>query len=829
MSKQVFISYSSADRDIARQVCDYLEQGGLTCWIAPRDVVPSAEYAEQLIGAIESARLMLLILSDKSNTSPQVVREVERAVSNGMPILPFRIEDVQLTKSMEYFISSNHWLDACEGEVQNYYPDLLQAIQTTLTGSQRRLRGNGSQPRDEIIFTLEFHCDGSNVQVRSSEGMAHEQKTLKYYDNVTVSLESITRYADGIKDILSSASREGAADNHALDRLQQLGQLLYDELFPARTKENLNRTESRSLILGIDDQLVAIPWELIFDGREFLCQRFSMGRVVSTRQEIIGSQRQCGMPLKALLMADPQGNLPSAYSEGMKLRDLFDEHEDMIEASLASSNIAREYFRQHLRQYDLLHYAGHAFYNQEDPAKSGFLLSDGCLTAADIIALAGRKPFPSLVFSNACGSGQTEEWQIREGYQNVFGLANAFLKSGVRHYLGTFWDIQDEPGQLFAVTFYERLLEGQPIGEAIRQARRELIAKFGPENIIWTSYMLYGDPTTVYCRQEVQKPEQPAAIPPPVPEKTTKSALRGPSERAAKSSTFKFILPAVIVAGLLVFLLLANPWRRQQQETSKTSPAADHQQQNLQAAEEERAKRVDALVDELAKRYRDNQISAAAAGDGWTTDRAVSLVFMEVKNSGVSSTEADYILGRVAEKLMNLGRFQVVERQVLDKLMAELKLSSSALADPATALKLGKVLSARVIATGSMVREKRNWLVSLRFIETETTAIKASLSTMMTGTEMAEIADQLAGKVAEKLRHTYPLQAKISSVDGEKAVINIGSQSGVVKGMRFNVLDERDIPLGQVTVTAVGKTESRIQAGKDAVPLVKGMRLREVQ
>jgi len=334
MSKQVFISYSSADQDIARQVCNYLEQGGLTCWIAPRDVVPSAEYAEQLIGAIESARLMLLILSDKSNTSPQVVREVERAVSNGMPILPFRIEDVQLTKSMEYFISSNHWLDACEGEVQNYYPDLLQAIQTTLTGSQGRLRGNGSQPPGEMIFTLEFHCDGSNVQVRSSEGMAHEQKTLKYYDNVVVSLENITKYADGIKDILSSASREGTADKHALDRLQQLGQLLYDELFPTRTKENLNRTESRSLILGMDDQLVAIPWELIFDGREFLCQRFSMGRVVSTRQEIIGSQRQCGIPLKALLMADPQGNLPSAYSEGMKIRDLFDEHEDLVEAGL---------------------------------------------------------------------------------------------------------------------------------------------------------------------------------------------------------------------------------------------------------------------------------------------------------------------------------------------------------------------------------------------------------------------------------------------------------------------------------------------------------------
>ena len=829
MSKQVFISYSSVDKDVAGQVCDYLEQGGLTCWIAPRDVTPSAEYAEQLIGAIESAQLMLLILSDKSNTSPQVVREVERAVSNGMAILPFRIEDVQLTKSMEYFISSNHWLDACEGDVQDYYPALLQAIHTALATSQGRLRGNGNLPQDEMIFTLEFHCEGSKVQVRSSECMAHEQKTLKYYDNVVVSLENITKYADGIKDILSSASREGMADKHALDRLQQMGQLLYDELFPARTKENLNRTSSRSLILGMDDQLVAIPWELIFDGKEFLCQRFSMGRVVSTRQEIIGSQRHCSIPLKALVMADPQGNLPSSYTEGMKLRDLFDEHEEMIEASLVSSNIAREYFRQHLRQYDLLHYAGHAFYNQEDPAQSGFLLSDGCLTAADITALAGRKPFPSLVFSNACGSGQTDEWQVQEGYQNVFGLANAFLKSGVRHYLGTFWDIQDEPGQLFAVTFYEKLLEGQAIGEAIRQARRELIARFGPENIIWASYMLYGDPTTIYCRQEVPEPTQAAAIPPPTPEKTAKSALRGPSERASKSSMLKLILPAAIFVCLLVFLLLANPLR-QQQKTPANNPVDNSRQQNLQASAEERARRVDALVDELVKRYRDNTIPASSAGDGWTSDHGISLVFLEVKNSGLSSSEADYILGRVGENLMNIGRFQVVERQVLDKLMAELKLSSSALADPATALKLGKVLSARLIVTGSIVHDKKNWLVSLRFIETETTAIKASLSTMMTGKEMVKIADELAGRVADKLQHTYPLQAVISSVDGNKGVINIGSQSGVTSDMRFNVLDDHDIPLGQVTVIAVGKTESRIQqSGENASQLIKDMRLQEDQ
>ena len=122
--------------------------------------------------------------------------------------------------------------------------------------------------------------------------------------------------------------------------------------------------------------------------------------------------------------------------------------------------------------------------------------------------MAGSGTMPALVFSNACQSARTEKWTLRERFQNeIFGLANAFLLAGVKHYLGTFWEIQDEPSSRFALKFYEGLMTGKSIGDAVRGARLALIKEFGEENIVWASYLLYGDPTSNYLEgARVTKP-----------------------------------------------------------------------------------------------------------------------------------------------------------------------------------------------------------------------------------------------------------------------------------------------------------------------------------
>src|SRR6202022_1353645 len=136
MALDVFISYAIADKLTADAACAALEAEGIRCWIAPRDVLPGMDYAEAIIEAIEKARGMLLIFSSNANRSNQVKREVERAVHHGIPIIPFRIEDVPPNRALEYFISAPHWLDALTPPLEQHLKHLASTIRLLLSRAE---------------------------------------------------------------------------------------------------------------------------------------------------------------------------------------------------------------------------------------------------------------------------------------------------------------------------------------------------------------------------------------------------------------------------------------------------------------------------------------------------------------------------------------------------------------------------------------------------------------------------------------------------------------------------------------------------------------------
>jgi hypothetical protein len=132
MPREVFVSYSQSDRQCAFELVARAESEGIGCWIAPRDISPSTDWAAEIIDAISAARVMVLVFSSGSNKSPQVRREVERAVHRDLSILPFRIEDVQPANSLEFFLSTQHWLDAFPGPLEPHYRRLCSHLRTTL-------------------------------------------------------------------------------------------------------------------------------------------------------------------------------------------------------------------------------------------------------------------------------------------------------------------------------------------------------------------------------------------------------------------------------------------------------------------------------------------------------------------------------------------------------------------------------------------------------------------------------------------------------------------------------------------------------------------------
>jgi hypothetical protein len=124
MARDVFVSYSQPDFACATELVSRLEQEGIDCWIAPRDIAPSADWAAEIIDAISNSRTMVLVFSGSCNDSPQVRREVERAAHKQVSILPFRIENVLPSKSLEYFLSAQHWMDAFPPPREPHYARL---------------------------------------------------------------------------------------------------------------------------------------------------------------------------------------------------------------------------------------------------------------------------------------------------------------------------------------------------------------------------------------------------------------------------------------------------------------------------------------------------------------------------------------------------------------------------------------------------------------------------------------------------------------------------------------------------------------------------------
>lgn len=120
----IFISHSSSDAVVAAEICRLLEQNQIKCFIAPRDIRSGREYAEEIVNGIDGSQAMVLLMSRAANTSPHVLREVERAVSKNIPILVYKLENVELSKSLEYFLMSHQWLSRERGES---YGEILAA------------------------------------------------------------------------------------------------------------------------------------------------------------------------------------------------------------------------------------------------------------------------------------------------------------------------------------------------------------------------------------------------------------------------------------------------------------------------------------------------------------------------------------------------------------------------------------------------------------------------------------------------------------------------------------------------------------------------------
>jgi hypothetical protein len=297
--------------------------------------------------------------------------------------------------------------------------------------------------------------------------------------------------------------------NFTFPRLLAFGHELNELVLHPDVVSNLKHFSENHLVIIHDRLSSLIPWETINFGGPFpaatggLSRRYLAGNLSVAKWL---EHRKFGPRLDVLLVVNPTGDLPGAADEGRRIQELFGDYTStvnlkVLEESQARKKVLLELFSS--GEYDVVHYAGHAYFDPLNPDSSGILCPGReVLSSAD---LAGIGNLPALMFFNACEAARVRkphkpqvaadpELSILNRIQHNVGLAEAFLRGGVANYLGNNWPVGDAPAKRFAEVFYSDLLQGKTIGESLLEARKELQAN---RWVDWVDYVLYGSPEFV--------------------------------------------------------------------------------------------------------------------------------------------------------------------------------------------------------------------------------------------------------------------------------------------------------------------------------------------
>jgi CHAT domain-containing protein len=298
---------------------------------------------------------------------------------------------------------------------------------------------------------------------------------------------------------LDKLNREFQQSTLNAARVAALGAKLAELTLHPKIAQALRATRAQALSIVHDAAGSRIPWEAInlrgwFPALESgLSRRYATADLVPARFD---AERRSQRDLGLLLITNPTGDLPGAEDERERITRILGRARSvrLTDVRHDAATLARVTAEIESGRHDVIHYAGHAFFDAQRPGESGLVLADGELTGTALTAL---RRLPPLVVFNACesarlrgGARASARGSARDaGMRRNLTLAESLLRAGLAHYVGTHWPVEDAAAAAFATVFYRELLRGS-IGAALVRARRAVRARRSPD---WADYVHYGD------------------------------------------------------------------------------------------------------------------------------------------------------------------------------------------------------------------------------------------------------------------------------------------------------------------------------------------------
>lgn len=197
----VFISYSSKDQRVADAIINILESKRIKCWIAYRDTTAGDDYAASIVRAIKNSKACVLIFSSESNQSKHVLNEINSCVNYSVAIIPFKISDVLMHDSLEYYLGRTHWLDAMTDPLEEHIHKLAARLESFVS-IETHIIPMSSQGRENLqIEGTTEHSKSEPRMVKYSEliqlGYTADKIAIQLVENDYVNYNGISEDNEG--------------------------------------------------------------------------------------------------------------------------------------------------------------------------------------------------------------------------------------------------------------------------------------------------------------------------------------------------------------------------------------------------------------------------------------------------------------------------------------------------------------------------------------------------------------------------------------------------------------------------------------------------------
>lgn len=767
--KAVFISHASQDAGTAQKVCRLIEERGVACWIAPRDVSPGTRYGEEIIRAIEEADVLVVMLSDEANASNAVANEVERAFSNGKLIIPLRMKDVKPSSAIEFFIGQAQWIDMWNRPMQETIAQVIAAVgkacgdrqlaeDAVATAATRRV--SGRQRRVTAAWVAACACVVAAAAMFYVHSKA-QRFTARPADFRTVMVDridtkpgaiSLPRYQAlvvGINDYAQHGGSGWQGLATARPDAEAVADLLEDQ-YGFAVKRLLDKDATRAAILAAMDNLASLTPEdacvVYFAGHGFYDKTLGEGYWIpadarrtdedrltkedwlwnSTITKIIGAS----MAKHILVIAD------SCYGGSLFRGD---------DASGAQESVA--------------------WYGRAMSKPSRYLIASGDM---EPVLDSGKEH--SVFARQLLGFLQHTD-------KDVFSASD--LGISLRE-------------SVSAIT--GQMVQMGPLAVAGHAGGEFVFVKSGvtPQFAV-TAVADAGQPTrSAPAESTVDRHEM------------LRNALalgrRGATNAADRLMTLAFGSNVEDRLGQAVSAYLDQERRS------------------------EARRELGELIDRIEKRTEDEKAGIEAAMDS-ARPRIMACLGPEVRQQG---TEAENLalLYRIClrAELEGLGRVQIIEREALEQVLQEMNIGSSDLADTRARTAVGKLLPAGILLLGDILPTAKGETVYVRLVDTETSRILASFSgKRTTDTDLAGVCAELASKIVTAAVKLKPLTARATHVKGNRVTAGIGRFHGADEDMRFELVqrvtpgDEftpgaRDEVVGKARLVEMGDVAGTFEA-----------------